>query len=270
MIWQPHIDWQNTIRHLFLIDAFDPRKLNPPIWSLIVEMRICLLFPLLIYFVLKFNWWKNLLGGLLVSLIGYGLDYSNMRGYSHFDNQYIGTTCYVLMFVVGILLAKHRDALKKQFMTLRRTAKYAVFVLTFLAYTNAFWLQHMFSLPAIQKALNLQIIQDLMVTTAVASFIIMALASGKLSRILLFKPFHYLGEISYSFYLYHMICLLAFLYLFYGLLPFQLIIGMAILASFATAALSYHWIEVPFIRLGKHLTHGSQTVTTDRPQSRSS
>jgi peptidoglycan/LPS O-acetylase OafA/YrhL len=96
-----------------------------------------------------------------------------------------------------------------------------------------------------------------MVTAAVAAFIIMALGSGKISRILLLKPLHYLGKISYSFYLYHAICLIALLHLFSSTLPFMLIIGMVVLTSFAMAALSYHWVEIPFIRLGKYLTKGS-------------
>jgi peptidoglycan/LPS O-acetylase OafA/YrhL len=161
------------------------------------------------------------------------------------------------MFVAGALLAQNRDWLKEKFLRLKPPGKYAVFGLTWLVYTNGCWLTHCGHSPGLQKFFSSQLPRDFMVTAAVAAFIIMALGSGKISRILLLKPLHYLGKISYSFYLYHAICLIALLHLFSSTLPFMLIIGMVVLTSFAMAALSYHWVEIPFIRLGKYLTKGS-------------
>ena len=255
--WEPHIDWRSAFQHVWLINSFDYNKFNIVIWSLVMEMRWSLLFPLIMYFVLKYGWRTNLLGGIAGCAIGWGCHFLRHQGVFHYDHNYFNTLFYLPMFVVGALLAKHRERLQDRFLALSRTAKYAVLILTFLAYTNANWLPQLFPGPGLQKLFNLSIIKDLLVTVAVASFIIMALASGKVSRILRLKPVHYLGKISYSFYLYHVICLLALLHLFYGRLPFLLIIAMVILAAFTMAALSYRWIEVPFIRLGKHLTKGS-------------
>jgi len=254
--WQPRIDWQAAFEHLPLINSFASTKFDPVIWSLIVEMRLSLLFPLIIYFVLKFGWRANLLGGILCSFIGWGFYFLKHRNVIHFEHNYFDTFSCILMFVVGALLAQNRDWLKEKFLRLKKTGKYTACCLTLLAYTNGCWLEHLFPSPLLQKFLSSQLPQDFMVTAAVAAFIIMALASGKISRVLLLKPLHYLGKISYSFYLFHMICLLALVHLFYGVLPFPLIILLVILASFGTAALSYHWIEVPCIRLGRRLTQG--------------
>jgi len=78
----------------------------------------------------------------------------------------------------------------------------------------------------------------------------------KISRILLLKPLHFLGKISYSFYLFHVLILFGLLHLLYGSLPFPAIVAMVVIASFAISAISYRWIEIPFIRLGKHLSKG--------------
>ena len=251
--WAPHIDWRVAGQHLFLITDLDFLRFNNVIWSLVMEMRLSLLFPLLIYFALKFGWRTNLVGGILCSFIGWGFQFLRHQGLVHFESEYFDTFCYVIMFVVGVQLAIHRDRLKAKFLTLKKPAKHAAFVITVLIYTNAFWMEHCFASPVMQKILFSQITRDFMVTAAVASFIVMALASGKISRILLLKPVHYLGRISYSFYLFHAVCLVALLHLFYGVLAFPLIIGMVVLASFAIAAASYHWIEIPFMNLGKRL-----------------
>ena len=99
-----------------------------------------------------------------------------------------------------------------------------------------------------------QITKDLIVTASVAALIVMSLASGKASRMLTFAPVHFLGKISYSFYLFHAIWLLSLVHLFYGKIPLAMIIGAMAIISFVFAAISYYWLELPSIRLGKRLT----------------
>ena len=255
--WQPQVDWQVAGQHLLLINSFDFDRFNPVIWSLVMEMRLSLLFPLIIFFALKFSWQTNLLGGILCSFIGWGFQFLRHQGIVHFENNYLDTFSYVLMFVVGVQLAKHRATLAEKFRALKTPFKYMALGLALLIYTNACWLEHCFTSPAMQKIFFSQITRDCLVTLAVAAFIIMSLASVRISRILHLKPLHYLGKISYSFYLYHAVCLITLLHLFYGMLAFPLIIAMVILTTLVLAAISYHWIEIPFIRLGKKLAESS-------------
>jgi peptidoglycan/LPS O-acetylase OafA/YrhL len=253
---EPHIDWHSAFQHVFLINSFDYNKFNIVIWSLMIEMRLSLVFPLIMYFVLKFGWRVNLLGGMLGSMIGWGCHFLAYKGVIQHENTYGNTFLYLPMFIVGALLAKHRDWLKQKFLGLSRTARWAFFCLALLAYTNACWLPQLFPWPAWQKTFSLGISKDWIATAAVASFIVMALASKKISRILLLKPLHFVGKISYSFYLFHVLILFGLLHLCYGLLPFPVIVAMVVIASFVLAAISYRWIEIPFIRLGKHLAKG--------------
>jgi peptidoglycan/LPS O-acetylase OafA/YrhL len=106
----------------------------------------------------------------------------------------------------------------------------------------------------LRPILHTQITKDTIVTVAVAAFIIMALASRKVSSVLLFKPLHFLGKISYSFYLLHAVCLLSLVHLFYGKMPYGLIIPLVVAISFGVATLGYYGLEIPSIRLGKYLS----------------
>ncbi|NVO12667.1 MAG: acyltransferase [Rhodoplanes sp.] len=70
--------------------------------------------------------------------------------------------------------------------------------------------------------------------------------------VLSWRPLRYVGRISYGLYLYHL--LLLFLL---GLAPYQVFttgapaawVALAVVATFATAALSYRFIEAPLLRL---------------------
>ena len=254
LAWRPQIDWPLVLQHLFLINSFDHDRFNPVLWSLVIEMRISLLFPLFVYCVVKYDWKLNLLGGALLHVIGWGSFTLHHNHVINLTHDYSSTFCFMLMFIVGSLLAKNRHSLVDRFTALSRVGRYAGLCLAFLAYTNAFWLEHLFHSKIVIQALHTQITKDTIVTVAVSAFIIMALASRKISSVLLFKPLHFLGKISYSFYLLHAVCLLALVHLLYGKVPYGVIILLTVAVSFGIATLGYYGLEMPSIRLGKYLT----------------
>lgn len=251
--WWQGVNWHEVVNQLFLVNSFDAQKYNPPIWSLMIEMRLSLVFPLLVFFATRFGWKANVIIGLTCNLVGWGAQFLRHRGVLQFESNYIDTLNYVLMFVVGIQLAFHREKLRWRFLQLNRPAKYLAFFLALLAYTNDCWTGQLFYSSGLHKYLQTQFTVDLLTTVAVSGFIVMALASGKISSILLWRPFHYLGKISYSFYLLHIIILFTLLQLLNALLPLPLVLALVAALSFVFASLSYHWVEIPFIRLGKFL-----------------
>jgi peptidoglycan/LPS O-acetylase OafA/YrhL len=252
--WQPQIDWKDVVQQAFLINSFNVDRFNPVIWSLVIEMRLSLLFPLLVFCAVRFGWKLNLFGGLLCCLVGWTAQFLKHRGVFHFQTNYFDTLNYVLMFVVGIQLALHREKLKQGFRQQRRLLKCLVFFLAVLAYTNGFWTAQLSRSPLVQQWIGTQITVDVLTTVAVACFIVMALASGKISAVLLWPPFHYLGKISYSFYLYHAVILVAVLQLFHAVMPLAWIFVLVSGLTFVLAALSYQWVETSSIQLGRLLT----------------
>jgi peptidoglycan/LPS O-acetylase OafA/YrhL len=88
------------------------------------------------------------------------------------------------------------------------------------------------------------------------------------TRVLLF-----FGRISYSLYLLHATVLYISLHLFYGALSKPLLFLLYLAASTITAALSYSFIEVPAIELGRRLTSSRRReprVATSEPLSHDS
>lgn len=96
MSWTTPISARLLLGHFFLIGSFNVNAFNNVIWSLVHEMRISILFPLMMYGVIRYSWQKNVAAYLLAGIIGFYL------------GGYGDTVGYMLLFVVGALLAKHR------------------------------------------------------------------------------------------------------------------------------------------------------------------
>jgi peptidoglycan/LPS O-acetylase OafA/YrhL len=51
--WPEPVNWHLVGQHILFLGNYDTDQFNPPIWSLVYEMRISLFFPLLCGFVLR-------------------------------------------------------------------------------------------------------------------------------------------------------------------------------------------------------------------------
>jgi peptidoglycan/LPS O-acetylase OafA/YrhL len=100
----------------------------------------------------------------------------------------------------------------------------------------------------------LALFTDVITVLGASVLLVLALALPRLSALLLRKPLTFLGRLSYSLYLYHVVVLLTAINLLYGLLNLWLILLLALLGTFAVAVGAYYGIEVPAITLGKYLS----------------
>jgi peptidoglycan/LPS O-acetylase OafA/YrhL len=75
------------------------------------------------------------------------------------------------------------------------------------------------------------------------------------------RPIQFLGNISYSLYLLHTPIIKCFIYIFGGHMPILIILIGALTASIIVAYLSYKFIELPFIELGKKLIKKTRIQT---------
>ena len=67
-LWNRDFTIQDVINHLVLIGHY-PTNLNPVLWSLVHEMRISVIFPIIVYFVLRLKWKQVLILALSLSTI---------------------------------------------------------------------------------------------------------------------------------------------------------------------------------------------------------
>lgn len=243
--WEVPVDWRHILGHVLMIGVDDQHSLNPPMWTLILEMRVSLIFPLLVLFCRKFGAWA-----LPISMI---LGYMSAKAYNlsgggtgfYVAENGLGaialTLYYVQFFIMGILLAIYREAVMK----------YVSMVPTWsvlLAMGAALLI------PVETFSMVPYLVKELWYGFLAAYLVGMIMANGWVNKKVSVEPFHYLGKISYSLYLIHSPIILAMAYLLAGTLPMWAIaLGSLPLVGLASV-LTHHFIEVPAKDIGSALT----------------
>ncbi|MEK8127479.1 acyltransferase [Paenibacillus filicis] len=250
--WNTPFSWSLLGDHLVLVGEFDTHAFVPVVWSLVHEMRISLIFPFIMLAVIRFNWkWTVLISFLLSSII-----------LVHWS-WYSITLHYMFMFVIGALLAKHREFLIEQLKkTSRRTR-----LIFFVAAVLLLGLKIPGGMLPFGNPSLIKFVSEWGNSMGAAMLVILALSGGWFSKFLLLKPIHFIGKLSYSIYLYHLIALVTLINLLYGLLPFWLMLVIAFLATIGVSALSYYWIELPSVAWGKYMAKKAQVFLNPRTAS---
>ena len=107
------------------------------------------------------------------------------------------------------------------------------------------------------KLLNNFIIRDYVVAISACLFVILSLSVSTLSSLLRNKYLLYLGKISYSLYLYHIISLFSLMYMLHEILPLPIILIFSLILSFILAMISYLFVEKFAFRIGKYIAKQS-------------
>lgn len=104
------------------------------------------------------------------------------------------------------------------------------------------------------KVLNNFIFRDYVVAISACLFVILSLSGSTLSSLLRNQYLLYLGKISYSLYLYHIISLFSLVYMLHEIFPLPIILILSLILSFILATISYVFVEKFAFRLGKYVT----------------
>ncbi len=230
-----------------LIDAHGP-QLNPIAWSLIIEMRVSLLFPIIMMLLLRFGWLRSLAVACVLGFLA--------AIPSNSQSDVYATLQYGFFFVAGAVLAQHRAALIRRCQSLSGTLLLSLLAVAVLLYTEVFWL-------APTSPLHIQPLDDLLTALGAAVIVVLALASPK-AALVLPSGLRRLGKGAYSFYLYHFVVLLTVAHLLYGHAAIWQIWLLALICTILLSALMYRAIEVPCIAAGHHLARRLK-ATRERP-----
>ncbi len=256
--WVNTMNWSNPVtsgvllNHVFLTGHHN--VLNGPIHSLVWEMRVSVLFPLL---VMPIVLWRArgaaaVIGVLLAIIALAQWRYAGDTGYLRLLTVSPGlgasgklaleiewTAFFALFFVFGTLIA---IGLRSQPSDLRMLPSWSGWacVLTGLLAIQAHWSR-------------LEFVQDIMVGGGSCLVIIGVLAPGSIRRTLSSPACAWLGAISYSLYLVHVPLLLACLILLHDMLPVWAILAGVVPASIVLAWVFQRVVAAPSIRLGQRL-----------------
>ncbi|MBP1990357.1 acyltransferase family protein [Paenibacillus eucommiae] len=246
--WENSVSSKLLISHFLFLGDFNSLSYNPVVWSLVHEMRISIVFPFVMYFVVKLSWKKNIFFALSCTVIFFLLWYLSLN-ILNYNPTYLISIHYIGLFILGALLAKHRQYISDLYDRLSVIIKLFILLIGILAYTYTWWF-----LPN-HGRLHLTIINDWFIAIGGSIFIIYSIKSTIFKKILLLKPIHFIGKTSYSLYLFHMPLILTLLNVFYGKIPTGYIIIIAFISSFILAGVTYYLIEKPSIKLGKYITN---------------
>jgi peptidoglycan/LPS O-acetylase OafA/YrhL len=228
--------------HLLLVRSFPNGTYNPVIWSLVHEMRISLVFPLLVLVLRLGAWWRVLSAAATLSVAS--LVVERLPIWSGPTDVPI-TLHYAGLFVLGMLLAREMPKLQALCAGLSTRTKAGLWLLALMCYGHQAWI---FPYSRLQQ---IPLYRDGLIAAAVTIFIIFALSPSRFSTFLERKPLVFLGKMSYSIYLYHAIILLSLVHSLFGQVPLGLLWIATGVLTLAIAALAYQLIEMPSIWLGR-------------------
>jgi len=256
--WSEPVSWRLVLQYVVFLGVFETQQFDSPIWSLVHEMRISLIFPFLCGLVLrlKSRWSFVIAGGLTISAI-----VVEKRPF-HVNPLIADSLHYAGIFVLGIFLARERSRLGMWFRRRRGLTK-GLIAIWFL------WL-YRFAAPSLVAHIGVVLpnllffISQWLTALGAGGLIMISLNSATWKRVLTWRPIHFLGQISYSLYLWHFVVLLYCIHLFYGKVPLWAILCLVLVVSIIMSWLSYRWIEIPSITLGRKLSNAFQSPSGGR------
>ncbi len=127
--WPLPITWEPIVRHVILLDSFDTARFSPPFWSLVHEMRISLVFPLVALLVFYRPRWAAAFA-IMLSVAGIVL-----TAVGDPANNYFITLHYTACFVVGSLLARYRERTCVFYAELSHRKRVVFLAVAFVLYT---------------------------------------------------------------------------------------------------------------------------------------
>ena len=226
--------------------------LDPPIWSLIVEMRASLLFPLLVLLTIRTRWLGVLLGvGSARIKAGIGDD-SPIYAIS-IPTTILLTGRYLIFFLFGIMCAMRMQSIS---VLMRRIPSWVHVGLV------ACWivLTGLVAWGQLRDHVSLDLGYGLLAVYLIACCV----TFDGVAKVLLHRWCQWLGRVSFSLYLIHWPILLTAFYLLSRKLPQLGVLAAAFPAIFLGAYIMEHWVEQPSHRLGKRLSRRIEATMKSR------
>ncbi|MBV9654315.1 MAG: acyltransferase [Acetobacteraceae bacterium] len=242
-LWSQPATPDLVARHLLMPIAWADLTLDRVAWSLVHEIRISFLFPLLLAAARA----PVLLvaGCLAASALGYaGSDCASLACLPYNGSttlqSFAATMFFVPFFAVGLLLARHRARIAR----VVGQAPPAILA--------AAWIVAIYGLIAPFK---FEILPDVGVGAAAALLLSLVLPGGGPARLLDTPPLPWLGRVSFSLYLCHLPVLALVLRIAAGA-DRSATLGLFLLLSLLAAAVFHRLVEAPCVGLGRRLATG--------------
>jgi peptidoglycan/LPS O-acetylase OafA/YrhL len=210
--------------------------MNEAVWSLVWEVRVALIFPLLMVAIVR---WRNT-GALAMIVVLFGLQHLGEhyigRATSELLNAPQDTFYFAQFFVLGAVVALNRSTITAWFS--RRDERYGLACLMLgCLICWAPW-------PHLHHRI---------VGFGAAIIIVSILGSASLRRWLEKRSLLWLGKQSYSLYLIHVPLIMIVVIAFAGSVPVWAVLGI-IPITLVVAQMFHRWLELPSVTLAQRWT----------------
>jgi peptidoglycan/LPS O-acetylase OafA/YrhL len=233
-----------VVGHFLMIGTEQDIQLNPVIWTLAHEMRISLLFPLLVVVCRRDTRLAVVTALVLLVASTKALAMATQNHHpAHAESLFVSllwTLQMIPYFITGILLSKHREQIHLIWTHLPSLGRFGLLAVTIIAFA----VRHEYGLVG----------RNALYDIGAAALVVLAIEGPRL-RAFLTKPVpQWLGRISYSLYLIHLPVMLIVVPKLIGRMPFILVVVAVGVTSLASASLMHILMEMPAIKLGHRLT----------------
>jgi peptidoglycan/LPS O-acetylase OafA/YrhL len=235
------LNWHDVSQYVVFIGKLDAFQFDPPVWSLVHEMRISIIFPFLCLLVLKLKPVPSLILSALVSTTCQYL--AKLTVIPAFGIELIDSINYAMVFVVGINLYLRKQEISNLVKMLTPSLQLTMTIVFLWIYLLAsdLWSIAMRALTG----RGMFFIGDWFSTLGAVGLIALGSSSPPMKRVLLWGPLKKLGAMSYSVYLLHFIVIRGLGYFLYPQTPLLvlLLICLAVtlvLLGDSTSGLRFH------------------------------
>ena len=247
-IWSRPLTLQLIWQHVLFIGTYDNGRIDMPIWSLIYEMRISILFPLICAFALKLKAKLLWTVAAFLTTLSAALAHNFPR-----ESELTDTFHFTALFLIGIYIASEKGSIGAWLNQLGQGARVLIATLSVVVYEVA-------SLEIRSLATrhgSLEYFAQFATALGAGGLILFSLNSPAWKRVLEWPPIQWLGRVSYSIYLLHFIVIAYFVHLMFGRVALSTILLLAIAMTLVISGVFYELIEVPAVEMGRRFSKHS-------------
>ena len=234
--WNRPLTTSIVLGHLAMTDLHAFQQLDHVIWSLVVEMRISIVFPFIVYCA-RARWLTTIIVSVIIS--GIALTLFHYLRLELLFNPFLALR-YLFLFSAGAVLALNIESAGKPFERLSRSTRVMVWLITLATVTYY---------PANNHF-------GLFVCGAATVALVFLCYADLRARSLLSSPLTvWLGKVSFSLYLLHVPILLFVIHMLHGVLPLGALIALSTIVAFGLSELGHRFVEQPAILIGRTLAN---------------